>query len=261
MTYCIILRMIIKFLTLNTLHGGMVWNNLVGFVRREDPDIAVFQEVYDSHDPDQEKRLRTMEEFRKEFPELKYSVFLPSLFEISLNTNRGNAIFSKFPIENPEYYYFNSGYQKIDHRTIGAFQKVPCGMVKGEIKIEDKLVNVYSAHGVWDTHGEDTPARDKMTDIVINNLRGKERIILAGDMNLHTHTNFVKRIERELNLESVFKDLLVSTFNMNYKKEVGGYDKAAVDMIFVSKNIGIQDKYMSMDDVSDHRPLIATLEI
>ena len=250
-----------KFLTLNTLHGGVFWDNLIEFIHKEDPDIAVFQEVYDGSDNNLEKRFRTIEEFKKEFPELRYFKFEPTIIDSNNKVPWGNAVFSKYEITSSRNYIFNPGLLEYDFENdLPSPAEVPEGILEAEINLNGVNITVGSWHGVWDTHGKDTPARDKMLKIILENLEGKENLILAGDTNLNPDTEFVKKLESKLKIKSVFGDNLESTFNMLHK-ENPGYATAVVDMIFISNNFKVIDKYMPMDDVSDHRPLVAILEI
>ncbi len=59
---------------------------------------------------------------------------------------------------------------------------------------------------------------------------------------------------------NVFKDELATTFNMKHKVDPG-YATAAVDMFFASSDIKIVSKSCPDDDVSDHKPLVVTIEI
>jgi endonuclease/exonuclease/phosphatase family metal-dependent hydrolase len=68
----------------------------------------------------------------------------------------------------------------------------------------------------------------------------------------------MKNIEQYLT--SVFGNNLKSTFNMR-RKDNPGYATAAVDMLFVSPNIRIVNSECSDVDISDHLPVIATLEV
>lgn len=251
----------IKFLTLNIWHGGLLWDNLIKFIRKEDPDIAFFQEIYGSEDEKLEKRFRTVNLFQKEFPQLKYSVFGPTVIDSTTKAPEGKAIFSKLPLDGNKVYIFNG--QVKEHNLLindPYAAEIPEGMVESTVLIEGKKIWLYSWHGVWEKLGHDTEARFKMQDSIVDALKGKDRIILAGDTNLNPDTQFVKNIQEKLGIQSVFGDSLISTFNMKHKTNPG-FATAVVDMIFVTPNIKVIDKYQPDDDVSDHKPLVALLEV
>ena len=97
-----------------------------------------------------------------------------------------------------------------------------------------------------------------MSQKIVNNLQGKEHVILAGDFNLQPNTQTISNIEKQL--KNVFRGELKTTFNMK-RKDNPGYASAVVDMIFVSKHIKILKHYCPNVDVSDHLPLVCVFEV
>lgn len=251
----------IKFTTINILHGGILWDNLVSFIHREKPDILSIQEVHNSHDPSLEKRFRTMDEFKKEFTWFTHSVFEATMIEGSTKSPWGNAIFSRFPILAHNNYFFGQrGIFEYDFMINDPDpSSVTEGMLECAIDIAGKRTFVYSWHGVWDTHGGDTEERYAMEEVIVNAIKGKTSVILAGDTNLNPSTQFVRNIESELGLRSVFGSGLQSTFNMLHKSKPG-YATASVDMIFHTKDFKILSKHMPKVDISDHYPLVVAME-
>ena len=61
-----------KFINLNVWLGGKIWNPMIDFLKKEDPDILALQEVFNSHDPMLTPNFRTMDEFNKIF-DYKYA--------------------------------------------------------------------------------------------------------------------------------------------------------------------------------------------
>lgn len=250
----------VKFLTFNILHGGVFWDNLISFVHEIEPDIMSLQEVFDSKNPQLEKRFRTIEELKKEFVQYPFVVFEPTVIDKTSQTPWGNAIFSKLPITQHSNYLFNGELEEYDLVMNDPDpSSVTEGILEAQIDILGKNVYVYSWHGVWDRHGNDTPARDNMLKILTEAIKGKSPIILAGDTNLSPNTQFVKTLTEELSIRSVFGNSLVSTFNMRHKKDPG-YAIAAVDMVFVSPEFKVVYKEMPTPDASDHYPLVVILD-
>ena len=251
----------IKFLTLNIEHGGKLMDNILSFLRRENPDILFIQEVFNGTDTGLEKRFRTVEVFKEELGDnLPYSDFKAHSFDPDINAEMGNAIFSKFEILESDRYFFDVEYARVYFQGEHDPLTVPRIMQYVKVKIKENELNLFNIHGIWGHDGNDNPRRDEMANTIIEKIGNKKNVILAGDTNLDPDTEFVKKIERELDLKSVFGTSLQSTFNMLHKDDPG-YAKAAVDMIFVSPEFEIIEKYMPMDDVSDHRPLVAVIEI
>ncbi len=251
----------IKFLTLNVWHGGLVWDNLVEFIHKENPDIAFFQEIYNSPDQNLEKRYRTVSLFAKEFPNLAYHTFGPKVIDTTTKSPQGDAIFSKFPLIGEKVYFFDSQLKEHNLMIQDPYAKeIPEGMLESYVEIEGKKVWLYNWHGIWAELGRDTPERFRMLDVIVKAAKGKERIILAGDTNLNPDTEFVENLEEQLNVKNIFGTTLTSTFNMKYKEDPG-FATAVVDMIFVTPNIKVIGKNQPQVDVSDHMPLVAELEI
>ena len=250
----------IKFITLNIWHGGVLFQNVVDFLKKERPDILCIQEVYDSHDKTLEKRFRAMEEFQKEFEWLPYSKFAPTVIDRATKAPWGNAVLSKFEITYSQNHMFNLPIVEKDMPIVEdpMAAETPQGMLETKILIGEKEVLVCSLHGVWDRHGGDTSVRLEMEKVIAETVKGKETVILAGDTNFNPDTEIARRIEKYL--VSVFGQSLPSTFNMKHKTKPG-YATAAVDMIFVSKNIKVLNRNCPDVDVSDHLPLVVDLEI
>lgn len=251
----------IKFLTLNIEHGGKLMDNILEFLDKQKPDILFMQEVYNSKDSSLERRFRTVEVIKDRVGELlSYNDFKGYAYDPGVKADIGNAIFSKFPIKKTDNYFFDVPYGEIHFGGEHDPLRVPRALQYVNLDLGGAEMNLFNIHGIWGYDGDDNPRRDKMGDGVIKHIIGKKNVIFAGDMNLDPNTNFVKRIKKDLGLNSVFGISLVSTFNMKHKTNPV-YAAAAVDMIFASKNLNVVDKYMPPDDVSDHRPLVAILEI
>jgi len=249
----------IKFVTLNIWYGGRLFDSVASFIKKEDPDILVLQEVYDGKNPKLEKRLRTMDAFKKELGFLNYT-FAPAFLDTlpAGNIDNGNAIFSKFPITNEKVTFLDKPYGRFNSEDVKDFGLIPPILQHGVIKPYDLKLNVFNIHGIWGLDGKDNKRRLKMSKIIVEQIKDKENVILAGDFNLQPKTKTIKNIEKYL--VNVFKNELKTTFNMKHKN-LGGYATAVVDMIFVSRNIEIVDHYCPQVDISDHLPLVCTFKL
>lgn len=252
----------IKILTLN-IWGGELLNNVVSFIQEENPDIVLLQEVYNGKE-DLETRFRSFN-ILKEKLNFFYYAFEPLFLGVRSNGKKilqGNAIFSRFPIENKKLIFFDIPFGEFSLEeskiNINKNKVIPMGMLKAEIELPNKNIDTYSVHGIWGLDGEDNPRRLEMSRIIVNEIKNKENVILGGDFNLKPNTRTIKNIEEQL--QNVFKNELVSTFNMKHK-ELPGYATAVVDMIFVSRHFKVVNHYMPDADVSDHMPLIAEIEV
>lgn len=250
----------LKFVTLNIWNGGLLFDEAAKFLKEANPDVVVFQEVYSSDNQDLERRFRTLSELQKEFLQMQFAFGETVVDQGYGGALWGNAVFSKFPIIDKRNILFDNAPREFDFKNRNDFQNVSQGMIEAKIDLNGRQVYVYSWHGVWGTHGNDTPERDKMGDVIIREINGKSPVILAGDTNLLPTTNFVKRISEELELVNIFGTTLPSTFNMKHK-DLPGYAVSAVDMVLGTSEFKVVSKEMPMADVSDHYPLVVEFEI
>lgn len=249
----------IKFATLNIWEGGKLFDSVVSFIKKEKPDVIGLQEVRDGRDPKLEKRFRTLGIFKKEL-EYPYSVFSPEFLNITSvgNVEEGNAIFSKFPIISKKVTFFDNLYGEFNSKDSKHFELIPPILQHAVIELETFKLNIFNIHGIWGRDGKDNPRRLKMSKIIIDKIKDKENVILAGDFNVLPNAKTVRNIEKYLT--NVFKDDLATTFNMKHKVEKG-YATSVVDMVFMSRNIKILDHFCPEVDISDHFPLVCNLEI
>lgn len=248
----------IKVMQLNVWNGGKLFENVEAFLKVQQADIYFFQEVFNGSG-DIPRSFRTLEEFQKILPNYFFD-FTKSFGDIGPYgaIDRGNAVFSKFPILEADSLFIDFPYKVFDEQQARDFEKTPRVLEHVQINIEKKLLDLFNVHGIWGKHGGDTERRVKMAHTIVKNLEGKEHIIVSGDFNLNPDTETVRIIEKKV--KSVFGDSLVSTFNMKHKTDPG-YATARVDMMFVSPSIQVLSKDCPQVDVSDHLPLVVELEV
>lgn len=246
----------LKVITVNTW-GGRLLDSLSAFLKKENADIVFLQEVYNAEDSKLEPRFRLLSEFLSRLP-YSYHAYAPTFLDTRSvgDVICGNAILSKFPITDQSYTPFDVLFGKYDEESLDNFEYLPTNMQRAALEFAGKTLNVFNVHGIWGFDGKDSERRMNMSNIIVKQILGKENVIMGGDFNLLPNTKTIANIEKHV--ESVFKNQLTSTFNMAHKDKPG-YAVSAVDMIFVSPNIKVLEHYMSMDDVSDHRPLVCKL--
>ncbi len=251
----------IKLVSLNIFNGHAL-DAAVEFLTAEKPDVVVLQEVHDGADPKLEPKYRTLEELTNRLG-LPYHDFEPCLL-----VNRaegkipwGNATFSRFPITGREAIFFNGPFKEdyVEDKTGANNLNMPHVLLGAKLETPAGEVNVYNLHGTWDLDGDNfSEKRRQMSEAVITAAKGKSNFIVAGDTNAKPTNQAMVNIEDHL--VSVFGHELTSTFNMS-RKDNPGYATAAVDMVYVSADIRVLAKSCPNVDVSDHLPLVVTLEI
>ncbi len=249
--------MTIKIASLNIWFGGHLLDEAVSFLKAQNADIIFLQEVYNGEDLALEPRYRTMQVL-KERLNFPYEAFAPNYNQPDENANIGNAIVSRFPSisSKPENFFFHEedgiDLTNADYRHLYNLQHVTVNTPLGEL-------DLLNLHGPWDLDGNNfSPIRQDMSSRIIKMSENKKYAILAGDTNAKPSNEAMVTIGKHL--KSVFGGELKTTFNMN-RKDDEGYATAAVDMIFVSPNIQDIEHSCPSVDISDHMPLVATLQL
>lgn len=253
------MKKVIKLVTLNVWNGGKLFDKLLLFLKQQDADILVLQEVYNGKDSALQQRFRSFDIFRRELG-FQHAIFAPIAEDISSGVNQdvGNATYTKFPIKLHNTSWFDLPYGPFNLANSTDFTKYPSGLLHTAIQIDNTTIDVFNVHGIWGFDGKDNKRRLKMGKTIIEKIKDKKNVVLAGDFNVTPNTETIKNIEKYL--DNVFKDEFVSTFNMRYKDNPG-YATEVVDMIFVSPLIEVVKQYCPDDDVSDHKPLVVELNI
>ncbi len=249
----------IKFITLNIWHGGKLFNEALQFLKSEKPDILFLQEVYDGKNQTLEKRLRTIEIFNQELQYPHYN-FAPKILDVKDvgKIPQGNALFSKFPVTPQTTIFFHSLYGKFSEDEETDWTQWPSLAQHVQIHAGDNTIDAFNVHGPWELSGGDNKQRLKMSRMIVENVKGKNHVILAGDFNVRPDTKTIRNIEKHLT--NVFKGELKTTFNMRQKTNPG-FATAVVDYLFVSPDIKVEKKFCPQVNISDHFPLIAILNL
>lgn len=244
---------------LNLWSGGKLLDNILAFLRREKPDILITQETYSGRDPALPQRYRSTEVLARalDFPHVS---FAPAFRKISSERalEMGNAIFSKFPILEERTMFYDIPHQDMNLEGVSDFSRVPRNLQHAVVDCDGTTLNVFNTQGIWGFDGDDNERRLAMSDVIVREIAGKPRVILAGDFNVKEGTQAIRNIEAHL--LNVFGRELRNSFNLRHK-EHPGYATAVVDMVFVSRDIRVLEHAVPEDDVSDHLPLVCKVEV
>lgn len=249
-----------KIICLNLWQGGNLFDGIIDFIKKEDPDILALQEVYNGDNPKLDDKYRSFEVIKESFS-YNYYNFSPAFVDNRKEGNivQGNAVFSKFPITSSDTVFFNEPYQTDYVEVPENFPTCPRNLQHVVIETDYGEMNVFNFQGVWDLDGDNySQSRKNMSDVILTAVKNKSNVILTGDTNAKPTNIAMRSIEKEL--RSVFGTSVTSTFNMR-RKDNPGYATAAVDMMFVSKNIKILSQSVPNVDISDHLPLVVSLSV
>lgn len=249
--------MSIKLITLNVWKGVLL-PALVSFFRKEAADLLCLQEVFDGPRslPD---RFRAHSILARELG-YPYSAFAAEcLYDLEMGRiPHGNAIYSRFPLTEEETIFYDVPFRDDYVDSPGNYEFHPRNLQHVRLDGGGVTLDVFNTHGIYGLTGKDNQRRLRMSRMIVHAIKGKARLILAGDFNLPPDTQTIRNIEKHF--RNVFQDALVTTFNMK-RKEDPDYGKVVVDMIFTSRNIRILRRSSPKVDISDHLPLVCELEV
>jgi len=234
-------------------------DSLLDFLKEEKPDIVTTQETFNEHDPSLPRFLRTVD-LIKETCGLGYDFFDPTFKNLvrGYKSDRGNAIISRFPIEQTSSVLLGGVPGEYAEGDFSTYPIWPKKLQRAQIKLNGQELNVYNLQGIWGTDGKDTEERLTVSQKIIDEVKDKPRTILAGDFNVDQKAKSMTDIEKYLT--NVFKDELISSFNMR-RKTSPGYASAVVDFVFITPDMKVLSHNASDLDVSDHKPLICGFEV
>ncbi len=101
-----------------------------------------------------------------------------------------------------------------------------------------------------------------MSKIIVEKIKDKKNVLLAGDLNVLPNTKSISNIEKHL--KNIFKGKVKTTFNVKRKagqKTTPIISEIIIDYIFASSDLKIINSHCPQVDISDHLPLICNFEI
>ncbi len=151
-----------------------------------------------------------------------------------LNGQYGNAILSKYPIEEYEVSKLPSNGEQ---RTL----------LRAGINMNGHRISMYSTH-----LGLEQGERDLQVEEILKITGDDKNFIIAGDFN--TKADKLYQVTRRYKDSAGYNDENKATF------EAGGLSER-IDYIFTSKEFEVQGYDVLKSDASDHYPVISTLKL
>lgn len=250
----------IKIISLNIWHGFNL-PAVIAFLQAGAAEVVVLQEVYNSSDPGLADKYRSYEILRERLG-YEHAAFAEAYQENlpGIKIPHGNAIFSAFPITSSSVTYLVDPIPDFDYWDKSEHWPIlPAPLQQAELATPVGPVNIFNMHGVWDLQGDSySERRQHMSRSLIAATIDKPNVILAGDSNAKATNQAMHNLEKHL--KAVFGSGLKTTFNMR-RKDNPGYATAAVDLMYVSPAIEVISANCLDVDISDHLPVVATLQI
>ena len=259
----------IKIININIWIGGILWDELCDFLRKENPDIILMQEVFNGDKSFKKKQYRALSELQNslDFP---HAAFAPSFTEKTDELDalgkekevvQGNAVLSKFPLTEVATTFYDVPFGDRDPDDVTKYHVTPRNLQQVTAEVAGTQLHLFNTQGIWGEHGGDTPRRLEMAQSICEHVDDLQPVVLAGDLNVHEKTQTIDLIRE--NLVSVFYDDMVTSFNLPRKDLVTGpgYATSVVDMLFVSRDVKVVSKKAPQVDISDHLPLVVEIEL
>lgn len=250
----------LKIVCLNLWVGGKLMPEIIAFLESQDADVVALQEVYNGTSPELEERYRSMAVLRQALG-YPYDNYAQSFIHDSPTgmIPQGNGILSKLPIKDHAATFLTEP-TKESYQDVPAEWPVLPRMLQHVVLDAGRInINLFNIHGVWDMDGDNySPQRQRMSEITLEKITGLANVVLCGDTNAKPSNQAFQAIEAQL--KPVFDPPLITTFNMR-RKDNPGYATAAVDLMFISPAIAVISRDCPDVDISDHLPLVVTLQI
>ncbi|MEK7620086.1 MAG: endonuclease/exonuclease/phosphatase family protein [Patescibacteria group bacterium] len=248
----------LKIICLNLWQGGNLMDEILAFLKREDADVVLLQEVYDGHGT-WERKFRSMDVLREKLG-YPHEHFAPAFLERTDfgKVEQGNAILSKFPIVDSQVYFYDQPYGEREDKP-EYFETTPRNLQRAAVEVGGRVLQVFNTQGVWGKDGDDNERRLMMAQTIVDAVAPFQEVVLAGDLNVQEKTKTISLIEEHL--VNVFKpDNRITSFNMRHKTNPG-FATAVVDMLFVSSLLRVLEHRQYDEGVSDHLALSATIDV
>lgn len=163
------------------------------------------------------------------------------------NYELGNAILSKYPIENPEVIPLSSlddykGNAETESRVA----------VKANIKIEDKILGVVCTHLGFSRTAELSPIRAVQLGNLMKVMKG-ENLVLMADLNSIPESEVIKKLDTVL--RNTDQDLSKMTFKGRDQ------EKFRIDYIYASNDMQFSDFEILDSSASDHKPIQVLIDL
>lgn len=251
----------VKVLCLNLWYGGRLWEPLLAFLRRENPDILCAQEVYDGRDVSLPPWFQTVERFKQDlgFPHVSFAAAYGEVTPHGV-IPCGNAVFSRLPLTPVHVWFYDTPFnpRRDEEAERPDFTRTPRNLQHVAVETAAGPINVFNTQGIWGFDDRDNPRRLHQSEVILRAVRGKPRTVLAGDFNVGEDTETMRRIGSALT--SIFVEEFVSSFNLRHKT-APGFATSVVDGVFVSSDLRVVSRRAPHADVSDHIPLVCELAV
>jgi len=224
-------------------------NNVLNLLKEVDADILCLQELtagYDMHD-----KIDVVELIQHE---LGYEVHAQHM-TVGARGSLANAIFSKYPIENTSSVWINE-----PRGSSGSDDEHRC-YIEAVINVNETMITVGTVHMSYTDRFIETDRKLEETSRLLAEIKGKNRYIFTGDLNVTPGSKTIKDIESIL--QPVGPDYSEPTWTTKPFSYNGFEAKTLdwrLDYAFKSIDLDIRTASIINTDYSDHLPILIEIE-
>lgn len=236
---------------------GHLLDPAVFFINNETPDILCAQEVLSSeHGWGLFGSYQTHQRLSELFP---YQFFAPtfSFQALGETVEYGNAIYSKMPIKNQQI-IFTSGAYASGQTILNSRSNIRNLQTCDVVLTHNTTITVANHHGYHDLdHTHDTESSESMRAVVLA-LQGLDGpLVFCGDLNLDRTYEAYSQLAA-LNLRNLTEESEAGTTLSSAHRF---HKKLVTDYIFVSPGLTVNNFKISDAVVSDHKPLLVSIDV
>jgi endonuclease/exonuclease/phosphatase family metal-dependent hydrolase len=245
----------LKLIQLN-IWQGKILIAIKNFLKEQDADFVCLQEVFSSQN--HIGVLDMLDSFEQLHKTLGYPhTFYSPTFAFNVNGYKatiGNAIFSKFPLENQRTIFTHQRYHEVSDWS--EHLENTRNVQLADINIKGQTLTLVNHHGYReiDPLGSDRSITS-MEKLTANLHTLKTPIIFAGDLNVRAESPVMRLFDGWL------KDLTAEYEIADTLTQFGKVRNVPCDHILVSDEIKVLEFEVLEDLVSDHKPLLLEFEL
>ena len=176
--------------------------------------------------------------------------------ECGSDRNIGNAIYSKYPITNKKYTFIQEpGEDKTDPSQEGRVY------IECEIDIGGCMLNVGTTHSSYTHKFNETTAKDREMNKLIECFNKEEKYIFTGDLNTPSNSKYIKQIQEKLIMCDSMRDKTWATKPFSYNGFVENDLNWKLDYVFKTKDVNVTNCEPLYTIFSDHLPILVNIKV
>ncbi len=225
---------------------GRYLPEILAYLREENADIAGLQELDLAGD-----------QVGQIARELGYQYVFFSASEETADTDKGDAVLSRFPIGSSVRHALSSSVE-----YDGTPTTEPRIAVEATVSAGDTPLVVYSTHLGYSAKFRPSATQSAQAETLVNLVKGRPRVLLMGDFNSLPDSDVVQTLSTVL--KHADPDLSVPTFTVyphEYEDHRTDQLSDRIDYLLTSRDLDVVDAGVGMSRGSNHLPIWAVLEV